>query len=30
LSDIIFAEDVMTRAEAEEKFGIRIVDWKVV
>ena len=26
LSDIIFAEDVMTRAEAEEKFGIRIVD----
>lgn len=26
LSDIIFAEDVMTKAEAEEKFGIRIVD----
>ncbi len=26
LSDMIFAEDVMTRAEAEEKFGIRIVD----
>ena len=26
LSDIIFAEEVMTKAEAEEKFGIRIVD----
>lgn len=26
LSDMIFAEEVMTRAEAEEKFGIRIVD----
>lgn len=26
LSDIVFAEDVMTKAEAEEKFGIRIVD----
>jgi hypothetical protein len=26
LSDIIFAEEVMTRAEAEEKFGIRIID----
>ena len=25
-SDMIFAEEVMTRAEAEEKFGIRIVD----
>lgn len=25
-SDIIFAEEVMTKAEAEEKFGIRIVD----
>lgn len=26
LSDIVFAEEVMTKAEAEEKFGIRIVD----
>ena len=26
LSDMIFAEEVMTKAEAEEKFGIRIVD----
>lgn len=25
-SDMIFAEEVMTKAEAEEKFGIRIVD----
>ena len=25
LSDIIFAEETMTKAEAEEKFGIRIV-----
>lgn len=26
LADIIFAEEVMTKTEAEEKFGIRIVD----
>ena len=26
LSDMVFAEEVMTKAEAEEKFGIRIVD----
>ena len=26
LSDMIFAEEVMTKAEAEQKFGIRIVD----
>lgn len=26
LSDMLFAEETMTKAEAEEKFGIRIVD----
>jgi hypothetical protein len=26
---MIFAEETMTKAEAEEKFGIRIVDWEV-
>lgn len=26
LSDILFAEETMTKAEAEQKFGIRIVD----
>lgn len=26
LADMIFAEETMTKAEAEEKFGIRIVD----
>ena len=25
-ADILFAEEIMTKAEAEEKFGIRIVD----
>ena len=26
LTDMIFAEEIMTKAEAEQKFGIRIVD----
>jgi hypothetical protein len=29
LADVIFAEETMTKAEAEAKFGIRIVDWEV-
>jgi hypothetical protein len=30
LANMFFAEETMTKAEAEAKFGIRIVDWKEI